>query len=103
MPNDSAAMTTSWRNAGRARRLLGSSDTGSARLSPRNAPHRIAGFAGAQEDCQHRADRSRQRARQAFAVARRKDSVYNGLMDRRRLYRLLQPGNPELGGLIWRV
>jgi len=38
-----------------------------------------------------------------FPVARRKVCYYNGLMDRRRLYRLLQPGNPELGGLVWRV
>ena len=30
-------------------------------------------------------------------------SVYNSLMDRTRLYRLLQPGNAEPGAWIWRA
>ena len=36
-------------------------------------------------------------------MVRKQPSDYNGLMDRQRLYRLLRPGNPEAGAVLWRA
>ena len=37
-----------------------------------------------------------------IALVRKQRSDYNDLMNRQRLYRLLQPGNPETGAVLWR-
>ena len=39
----------------------------------------------------------------AIDLVPKQASDYNGLMDRQRLYRMLQPGNPEASAVLWRL